>query len=110
MADEIVLRGNVGRVFAVGVSITPTLVAASSAPEQVFAVPGVQANDICINAQYTGPQRTNYLQIVSCRVVADNQVGISFANLTTATTPASGEHVFVILRPGIPAVVLPSNL
>lgn len=74
-------------------TITPAVVSAATAAEQIFTVPGIKVGDVA--AAMPAAATTNIL-IAGVRVAGANQVGITFANTspTTATTPASGVYTF----------------
>jgi len=70
-------------------ALSPTSVAANTAVEQTFAVPGVAVGDVVfVNkpAQQTG------LGVAGCRVSAANTLAITFVNATASPiVPTAGE-------------------
>ena len=70
-------------------TLTPGTVAASSIIEQQFTVAGVRAGELL---QVNKPTAQAGLDIVGCRVVANNIVGITYLNATAAVlTPTAAE-------------------
>lgn len=69
-------------------ALTPTTVPAASTIEQQFTVPGLRVGEV---VQVNKPSAQATLNIVGCRVVAANTLGITYSNVsaTTATTPVS---------------------
>lgn len=76
----------VGQVTAV---LTPAAVAASTTAEQLFTVAGMATGNALIVSKPT----TNVgLDIAGCRIAANNQVGITFVNVTSGVlTPTAAE-------------------
>jgi hypothetical protein len=75
-------------------TITPAVIPAQTTLEQQFPITlagqNVLAGEIL---QVMKPTRQAFLDVVGCRVVSPNVVGITFMNLSTApTTPTAGEQ------------------
>lgn len=89
--------GNVRGQFVVAVQLTPASVATITAPEQQFAVPGVQASDVVIDV--TAPGVTAGVTIGASRVVSAGLVGVQFVNPTAGPlVPPAGLWKFCVLR------------
>lgn len=88
---------------ALTVSLTPASVAAQTIVEQQFAVPGLRAGEV---VQVNKPSAQAGLNIVGCRVVSANVLGITFSNsqLTTPVVPTAGETYTILSMGGIDAV------
>lgn len=70
-------------------TLSPAAVAANATVEQQFAVTGLASGAL---VQVSKPTAQAGLDIVGCRVVSDNLLGITFANVTAATlTPTAAE-------------------
>ena len=90
-------RGNIIYDFLVQVSLTPVAVAGSTAAEQTFTIPGMQATDYadmnCTVAQTAGIGTGN----VRCGV---NSLIVEFTNSTAGSlTPTSGSYIINVTRP-----------
>ena len=85
--------------------LTPAAVTLSTITEQLFTVPGIRVGTaLGVNK----PTSQAGLDIAGCRVAGDNQVGVSFVNVTAGTlTPTAGETYTFFSTQGISAV---SNL
>lgn len=95
--SQSVQDGNIRGTFAVSVTITPASVAAASAPEQAFTVPGVQPTDLVIDV--TMPSVLAGVTLGGFRVTAANTVGIQFVNPTAgALVPPAGAYKFTVAR------------
>jgi hypothetical protein len=69
--------------------LTPAAVAASTTAEQLFTVPGVAVGNVLV---VNKPTTQVGLDIVGARVAGNNQVGVSFVNVTAGVlTPTAGE-------------------
>ena len=83
------------------ITISPAAVAPSTTAEQTFAVTGLQVGQVAIvnkAAVQAG------LDVVGSRVSANNQLAISFINVTTGTlTPTAAEAYTVVSLGGIDA-------
>lgn len=79
------------RIFRYTVSISPALVAANTSAEQTFTVSGlVAATDELLSV--IKPTHQAGLLVGNCRVSADNQIAIQFANITgSSITPTASE-------------------
>jgi len=83
-------------------TLTPAAVAAASVVEQIFTVVGLTPGMI---VQVNKPTTQAGLGIASARVVANNQLGITFVNPTgAAITPTAGEAYLVLGLLGLSAV------
>jgi hypothetical protein len=97
MLSSTIGRGNILYDGMIQVTITPSLVGASTAAEQTFTVPGLQLNDFldinCNAAQTAG------IGIGNVRVSAVNTMAVEFANSTAGgLTPASGVYNINVIR------------
>lgn len=94
----VAIRG-LGKVSA---TITPAAVASSTTAEQLFTVTGIQTGSL---VQVMKPTSQTGLDIGGCRVAANNQVGITFINMTSASiTPTSAESYTFTSLNGLDAV------
>src|SRR5574340_192103 len=96
MATMVAL-GNLIKMGAVNLTLTPAQVAANTTAEQTFTLAGAQvANDIIISINK--PTSQAGLGIVNYRVSANNQIAITFSNNTAAPiTPTAGEVYKVVI-------------
>lgn len=98
--------GNQRGSFVLGVSITPASAGATTATEQLFTVPGVQATDLLVDVSV--PSVLAGVTLGGFRVTAVNQIGICFVNPTAGPlTPPAGVFKITIARP---EGVLPATL
>jgi hypothetical protein len=82
-------------------TLTPSPVLANTIVEQQFTVTGVRAGEVAIVSK---PTTQAGLDIMGCRVVSNNLVGITFGNVTAATiTPTAGETYSVFSVGGMDA-------
>jgi hypothetical protein len=82
-------------------TLTPSPVLANTIVEQQFTVTGVRAGEVAIVSK---PTTQAGLDIMGCRVVSNNLVGITFGNVTAATiTPTAGEAYSVFSVGGMDA-------
>lgn len=90
--------GNVQKMVAVGIVISPVSVAANTVAEQIFNVPGVSPGDLIIDV--TKPTAQVGLAVVAERIPAAGQVAVQFINTTASPiVPTAAErYTFVILR------------
>lgn len=94
----IALRG----MATIAAVLSPAAVAANTTAEQLFTVTGVRVGEL---VQVNKPTVQAGLEIVGCRVAANNQIGITFANYTTtAITPTAAESYTVFSLGGLDAV------
>lgn len=85
-------------------TLTPASVAANTTAEQLFTVAGLRAGSTSL-VQVMKPTAQAGLDIVGMRVSANNQLGITFANVTAAViTPTAGEVYTVFDLAGLDAV------
>jgi hypothetical protein len=83
-------------------ALTPSPVLANTIVEQQFTVTGVRAGEVAIVSKAAVQAG---LDVMGCRVVSNNVVGITFGNVTAATiTPTAGETYQVFSVGGIDAV------
>ena len=69
--------------------LSPAAVQPNSIVEQQFTVPGLRAGEL---VQVSKPTSQANIDIMGCRVVANNVLGITFGNVTaTTTTPTASE-------------------
>jgi hypothetical protein len=82
--------------------LSPAAVAANSTVEQQFTVTGLVAGQL---VQVVKPTSQAGLDIAGCRVVSNNTLGITFANVTAAPiTPTAAESYTVLCLAGLDAV------
>ena len=86
----------------IAATLTPAAVAAGTIVEQQFTVTGLRAGEL---VQVSKPTSQNGLDIVGCRVVSANLLGITYANMqaTTAIVPTAGESYTVFSLGGLDA-------
>lgn len=95
--SQSMIDGNVRGLFAVAVTITPVSVASVTAPEQQFAVPGVQPTDVIFDVNPPGVLAG--VTIGGVRVVSAGLVGVQFVNPTAgALVPPAGAYKFLVAR------------
>lgn len=83
-------------------ALTPAVVGPNTTAEQVFTVAGIDSGNVL---QVSKPTAQAGLDIVGCRVAGDNQIGITFANLTTAAiTPTAAESYTIWDMGGLSAI------
>ena len=83
-------------------TLTPAAVAANSTVEQQFTVAGLVAGQL---VQVSKPTSQAGLDIVGCRVVSNNTLGITFANVTASPiTPTAAESYTVLALGGLDAI------
>src|SRR6185369_2078314 len=82
--------------------LTPTSVAARTTAEQQFTVTGLRAGEVVM---VNKPTAQAGLDILGYRVVSNNLLGITFANVTSATviTPTAAEAYTVVCLGGLTA-------
>ena len=91
--------GNVQMVGVFTVSLTPVAVAAASAVEQTFNAigVGVQPGDA---VSLSALAALNGVGIGQARVVASDELGVTFINPTSGSiTPSSGSYQVTVVRP-----------
>jgi len=89
-------------VGALSATLSPAAVAANTIIEQQFSVTGLPAGQL---VQVSKPTAQAGLDIVGCRVVSNNLLGITFANVTAATiTPTASESYTVLPLSGLDAI------
>lgn len=82
--------------------LSPAAVQASTTTEQLFTVTGVRTGEVI---QVNKPTLQAGLDIVGCRVSANNQVGITFMNLSATTiTPTASETYQIFSLGGLDSV------
>lgn len=84
-------------------ALTPASVPAASIVEQQFTVTGLKAGEL---VQVSKPTAQTGLDIVGCRVVSNNTLGITFGNMTAATAivPTAAETYTIFSLGGLDAV------
>ncbi len=83
-------------------ALTPAAVAANTVVEQQFSVSGLAVGQL---VQVAKPTAQAGLDILGCRIVSNNLLGISFANFTSAAiTPTAAESYKVFGLAGLDAV------
>ena len=91
-------RGNIVEFFAVGVTLTPASVAASTSAEQTFTVPGLRVGDLVRFS--VSVAQTAGIGAGGARVSAANTLVLLFENNSTgALTPVSAIYQIVVMRP-----------
>lgn len=95
--------GNVQKEVLVSLTLSPVSVAANTSAEQIFTLPGCTPQDVCVGVQK--PTSQAGLIIGGSRVVGNNQVAITFGNLTASpiVPTASQLYVFQICRADSPS-------
>ena len=84
------------------VTLSPAAVPANTTMEQQFAVTGLPAGSL---VQVSKPTAQAGLDIVGCRVVSSNVLGITFCNVTgSAITPTAAESYTVLSLFGLDAL------
>jgi len=103
LGPQIVNYGNVQSTFLLQVALTPTAVGATTSAEQTFTVPGLLVGDQ-ISAVSLQAAWTVLVDIVNCRVSANNTLAMSFQNNTGGSlSPPSGTYLLEVNRPAFPA-------
>lgn len=83
-------------------TLTPASVAANITVEQQFAVTGLSVGQL---VQVNKPTAQTGLDILGCRVVAKNTLGITFGNFTAAAiVPTAAESYAIFVSSGLDAV------
>jgi hypothetical protein len=102
--------GNIALDVLLGLTISPSAVAANTSAEQTFTVTGLLVGDV---VNVNKPTAQAGLGVVGARVSAANTLAITFANFTAGSlTPTASEtYVVNVVRP-MPAYVgnLPTSL
>lgn len=94
-----VFLGNAGSVNVITATLTPSIVATITAPEQTFTVNGLKLGD---QVSVSHPSNVNGVAIAGARVSADNTLAIKFVNPTAGgVTPAAGSYVISVIRPEV---------
>ena len=94
----VAIRG-IGKLAA---TLSPVAVAANTTVEQQFAVTGLPVGTL---VQVNKPTAQAGLDIVGCRVVSNNLLGITFCNVTASPiTPTAAESYNVLPLAGLDAV------
>ncbi len=92
-----VFIGNVASVNVITATLTPTIVATITSPEQTFTVPGLLVGD---QVSVSHPSNVNGVGIAGARVSAANTLAIKFVNPTAGgVTPAAGAYLVTVVRP-----------
>lgn len=95
--QTVLLRG-LGAITSV---LSPASVAASTTVEQQFAITGVQAGQL---VQVSKPTVQAGLDIIGCRAVSNNVLGITFCNVSASPIlPTAAETYTVQVMPGYDA-------
>lgn len=93
----VALRG----LATIAATLSPVAVAANSTVEQQFTIDGILQGQL---VQVSKPTSQVGLDIVGCRVVADDTLGITFANLTASPiTPTAAESYTILPLAGLDA-------
>lgn len=87
---------------ALSATLTPAAVAPKTTAEQTFTVTGLRAGEL---VQVSKPTAQAGLDIAGARVISNNTLGITFMNVTSATTltPTAAESYTVISLGGMDA-------
>lgn len=89
------------RGLASSVALTPAVVAANSTAEQLFSVTGVSIGELLMLSK---PSEQVGLGIAGMRVAGNNQIGITFMNVSTAPiTPQAAEAYNYVATNGLSA-------
>jgi hypothetical protein len=95
----VVAMRNMGQFVA---TLSPSVMLSQSVVEQQFTVTGIRAGEL---VQVQKPTVQAGLDIVGCRAVANNTLGITFANISgVSVTPTASEGYTVISLSGVDAV------
>lgn len=90
---------DIGAIFKVAPTLTPAAVAAATAVEQTFNVPGLKVGDIVI---VNPPADTKGVTKGLARVSAADTLALWFTNPTAAAlTPDPGVYEVVVIRPAL---------
>jgi len=82
--------------------ITPAAVAANTTLEQIFTVTGIRTGEVLM---VNKPTTNVGLDIAGCRVAGNNQVAVTFVNVTAGVlTPTAGQTYTFMSTGGIDAV------
>ena len=101
-ATEVCQYTYVGASLCLTATLSPVSVAANTAVEQIFTVTGVFVGQAVFVMK---PTTQTGLGIANCRVVANNQVAITFVNLTAAPIiPTAAESYMFFATQGISAM------
>lgn len=94
--------GNVGNMFAIGVTVTTQTITGTFGGEVTFTVPGLQTTDVILDVNK--PSATQYISITNAYAKSANTLAIGFGNTSTGniTTPASEIYKCVVVRPDLP--------
>lgn len=100
--------GNVFGQWVIGLTISPSLVAANTTAEQTFTLPGLRTTDVV--DLVAKPTAQAGLGIVGYRVSAVDTIAITFSNNTGSgiTPTASQTYSVLVVRPD--GVTLPTSL
>jgi len=97
--------GNLNKMLAINITLSPASVAATSTAEQTFNIPGISLGDLIVDV--TKPTHQVGLAVVAGRIPAANQFTLVFINPTAAPIVPTASQVYtvVIVRPdGAPNV------
>lgn len=84
------------RVRYVTIALSPALIVLNTSAEELFAVPGVRADDMVLAVQK--PTAQAGLGIVGYRVSSEGNIGITFQNSTgSSITPTAAETYSIAL-------------
>ena len=93
-----VLRRNVRRIDVYTPTLDPSSVAADTTAEQTFAVTGLIAGDVVLAC--SKPTHTAGAFVAGARVSGDDQLAVTFANVTAGAIDMPAEaYALVVLRP-----------
>ena len=91
-----------GSPLVLTAALTPASVAANTTVEQQFAVTGLSVGQL---VQVNKPTAQAGLDILGCRIVSKNVLGITFGNFTaTAILPTAAESYSIFVSSGLDAV------
>lgn len=97
MSGSTLGRGNILVSMIIGPTLTPAAVAANTASEQNFPIPGLQPTDF-INVSFNGSQ-TAGMAVENARCGTAGILTLSFSNDTAGTlTPAAGIYIIGVDR------------
>lgn len=93
-----IIAGNVRAMWGVTVQFNPASTPANDTTNQVITVPGVRTTDIVVLNRFPATAATGLI-VANPVVLADNQVTVTFANVTASPIdPGATEFRFMIFR------------
>lgn len=87
--------GNINKLNAINVTLSPASVAANTTAEQTFTCPGIAVGDLILDA--TKPTHQAGLQVIPGRIPGANQFTLVFANGTASPIVPTASQVYTII-------------